>query len=442
MTAVAADNNINQQMGFPKVENQKYDVIIVGAGIIGLSTAYHIKNESRDLRVLVVEKAPSYAQGNTGKSAAGFRDLFSSEVNFKLSSSTVNFYKHVQQDLGYDIGMNFVGYLFLMSDQQMRSGVVEEFARRTRVRVLERDELSRIPNINLNPDPDAKQLMDLADIDAGLLGLNCGIIEPDLISKFYFEESKKMGVEFAFSTIVERINLAPVNPLNFPGEPFNWQKKQIASLDTPKGSLFADTYILATDAWTTGLLDPLGVDSHIRPKKRQIFSLSGTEIEKTVMHSGINQDGILPFTILPSQGIYIRPAPRERSMWVGLADDIGRDFSFTEDPQPEPDFYNYSLAQVLSAYFPATARAKIASSWAGYYSYSTADMNPFIFRELNMVISTGTSGSGILKGDAIGRYTAAVYFGHSNAKLYGGPEASTSLLGVDERNVDRERFVL
>ncbi|MCL4444325.1 MAG: FAD-binding oxidoreductase, partial [Candidatus Thermoplasmatota archaeon] len=98
------------------VENQKYDVIIVGAGIIGLSTAYHIKNESRDLRILVVEKAPSYAQGNTGKSAAGFRDMFSSEINFKLSSSTVNFYKHVQQHLGYDIGMNFVGYLFLMND--------------------------------------------------------------------------------------------------------------------------------------------------------------------------------------------------------------------------------------------------------------------------------------------------------------------------------------
>ena len=424
------------------VENQKYDVIIVGAGIIGLSTAYHIKNESRDLKVLVVEKAPSYAQGNTGKSAAGFRDMFSSEINFKLSSSTVNFYKHVQQHLGYDIGMNFVGYLFLMNDKQIRSGVVEEFTKRTRVRVLEKDELSRIPNIKMSPDQDAKQLMDLADIDAGLLGLNCGIIEPDLIAKFYFEESKKMGVEFAFNTTVERINLAPVNPLNFPGEPFNWQKKQIASLDTAKGSLYADTYILATDAWTTSLLDPIGVDSHIRPKKRQIFSLSGREIEDTVMHSGINQDGILPFTILPSHGVYIRPAPKERSMWIGLADDIGRDFSFTEDPQPEPDFYNYSMAQVLSAYFPSTARARVASSWAGYYSYSTTDMNPFIFRELNMVISTGTSGSGILKGDAIGRYTAAVYFGHDNAKLYGGPEASTSLLGVDERNVERERFVL
>jgi glycine/D-amino acid oxidase-like deaminating enzyme len=424
------------------VENQKYDVIIVGAGIIGLSTAFHIKNESRNLRVLVVEKAPSYAQGNTGKSAAGFRDMFSSEINFKLSSSTINFYKHVQQDLGYDIGMDFVGYLFLMSDQQIRSGVAEEFAKRTKVRVLERDELSHIPNINLNPDPDAKLLMDLADVDAGLLGLNCGIIEPDLIAKFYFEESKKMGVEFAFSTTVERINLAPVNPLNFPGEPFNWQKKQIASLETAKGTLYADTYILATDVWTTGLLDPVGVDSHIRPKKRQIFSLSGKEVEDTVMHSGINQDGILPFTILPSHGVYIRPAPKERSMWIGLADDIGRDFSFTEDPQPEPDFYNYSMAQVLSAYFPSTARAKVASSWAGYYSYSTTDMNPFIFRELNMVISTGTSGSGILKGDAIGRYTAAVYFDHSNARLYGGPEASTSLLGVDKRNVEREHFIL
>jgi len=424
------------------VKNSSYDVIIVGAGIIGLSTAYHIKNESRNLRILVIDRAPSFAQGNTGKSAAGFRDLFSSEVNFKLSSSTIDFYRHVQENLGYDIGMNFVGYLFLMDDKQIGSGVVEEFSKRTRVKVLGKDEVSQIPNIRLIPEEQEKQLMDLADIDAGLLGLNCGIIEPDLISKFYYEELKKMGVDFSFSTELKKVNLEPVDPLNFPGEPFNWQKKKIASIDTNLGKLSADTYILATDVWTTALLDPVGIDSHVRPKKRQIFTITGKEIEETVMRSPINKDGVLPFTILPSHGVYIRPAPKERSMWIGLTDDIGRDFSFSEDPQPEPDFYNYSMAQVLSAYFPATSRAKIASSWAGYYSYSTTDMNPYVFRELNMVISTGTSGSGILKGDAIGRYTAAVYFGHSNVKLYGGKELDSSLLGVEKRNVERERFIL
>lgn len=424
------------------MENSRYDVIIIGAGIVGLSTAYHIKNESRGLRILVIDKAPTFGQGNTGKSAAGFRDLFSSETNFKLSSSTIDFYRHVQTELGHDLGMNFSGYLFLMSEERIKSGIVEELSRRSKVRIIGKDELSTVPHLRLSPPDEEKRLMGLESADAGLLGLNCGIIEPDLIVQFYFDECMKMGVEFSFSTSVEKMNLEPVDPLNFPGEPFDWQKKKIASIETTLGRFHADSFIVATDVWTSQLLDPIGIDSHMRPKKRQIFTLSGKEVEEMVLHSPISNDGLLPFTILPSHGVYLRPAPKERALWVGLADDVGRDFSFSEDPQPEPDFYDYSIAQVLAAYLPIASTSRVTSSWAGYYSYSTTDMNPYIFRELNMVVSTGTSGSGILKGDAIGRYTAAVYFGKDKAKLYGGKELDGEALGVTNRHVEREKIVL
>ncbi|MEM0156410.1 MAG: FAD-binding oxidoreductase [Thermoplasmataceae archaeon] len=424
------------------MENSSYDVIVVGAGIVGLSTAYHIKRQGGNLRILVMDKAPTFAQGNTGKSAAGFRDLFSSETNFKLSSSTIDFYRHVQAEMGYDLGMNFSGYLFLMSEEKAKSGIVEEFSKITRIRVLDKDELSGIPNLKLVPSKDEKDMMGLENAETGVLGLNCGIIEPDLVARFYFEECRKMGVEFSFSTKVEKILLEPVNPLNFPGEPFYWQKKKITAVDTSIGTFRADTFIIATDVWTTQLLDPLGIDSHVRPKKRQIFTLGGKEVEDMVLHSSINSDGIMPFTILPSHGVYLRPAPKERSLWIGLADDLGRDFSFTEDPQPEPDFYSYNMAQVLAAYLPVVSTSRTTSSWAGYYSYSTTDMNPYIFRELNLVVSTGTSGSGILKGDAIGRYTAAVFFGSDRVKLYGGKDISSQILGVERRNVEREKFIL
>ena len=76
--------------------SKRFDVIIIGSGIVGLSSAYHIKNNNPDVRVAVVDMAPTFAQGNTGKSAAGFRDLFSSEVNFKLSHSSIEFYKHIR----------------------------------------------------------------------------------------------------------------------------------------------------------------------------------------------------------------------------------------------------------------------------------------------------------------------------------------------------------
>ena len=92
----------------------KYDVIIIGAGITGLSTAYHLKSQAKDLKVAILEKASTFAQGNSGKSAAAYRDLFTSDINRKISGSSIAFYRHVQNDLKYNIGMRSNGYLFMM----------------------------------------------------------------------------------------------------------------------------------------------------------------------------------------------------------------------------------------------------------------------------------------------------------------------------------------
>ena len=82
---------------------EKHDIIVVGAGISGLSTAYHLKQHNRDLDMLIVDKAQGYGQGNTGRSAAGFRDMFSSRINHLLSSSSISFYKYIQEEMHHDL---------------------------------------------------------------------------------------------------------------------------------------------------------------------------------------------------------------------------------------------------------------------------------------------------------------------------------------------------
>jgi L-2-hydroxyglutarate oxidase LhgO len=47
----------------------EYDVAIVGAGILGLSAAYHIKNTHPDAEMLIIDKLSSAGQGNTARSA-------------------------------------------------------------------------------------------------------------------------------------------------------------------------------------------------------------------------------------------------------------------------------------------------------------------------------------------------------------------------------------
>jgi len=44
-------------------EGVHYDVLVVGAGIIGLSSAHHIKKSNPDLSVLVVDRNASAACG-------------------------------------------------------------------------------------------------------------------------------------------------------------------------------------------------------------------------------------------------------------------------------------------------------------------------------------------------------------------------------------------
>ena len=71
------------------IERGNYDVIVVGAGIIGLSTAYHIKKKRPSTRILVIDQLSSAGQANTAKSASAFRCLFSSETNHVLADSSV-----------------------------------------------------------------------------------------------------------------------------------------------------------------------------------------------------------------------------------------------------------------------------------------------------------------------------------------------------------------
>lgn len=419
-----------------------YDVAVIGAGIVGLSSAYHIKRTNPDLKMVVIDKAGSYAQGNTARSAAGFRDLFSSDINFKLSSSSVDFYRHIHTELGYNLGMKYTGYMFLLNEDTSKMEVLNDLSRKTKTRFLEKDEISKEKYLNTVPNPDEAAVLGLKNIESAFIGENCGIIEPDLLAGFYYRELVSMGVEFRFNHNVLALSLEAVDKMDFPGEPFLWQEKSIGKLITNKGDITADRYVIATDIWTTHLLDPVGIDSHVRPKKRQVFQASGEQISDMVLNSDLNDEGIFPFTVLPAHGIYLRPAPKEKSFWIGVADDIGRDFSYQEEPEADKKYYEYNIIGTVNAYISAFSNSRLTGMWAGYYSYNTIDMNPYVFSSMNLIIVTGTSGSGILKGDSIGRVVSALYNGEEDTKLYNGRSMKTEDLGIKNRKVDKEMFVL
>jgi glycine/D-amino acid oxidase-like deaminating enzyme len=424
----------------------EYDAVIVGAGVIGLSTAYHIKRLNPRSRVLVVDKFNAAGQGSTAKSMSAFRCMFSSPINYVLSDSSVDFYNHVQKELGVDLKLFFVGYLWLLSEDgfvELAPILKELAAKSLKYGEYEAEELARRLGLvtRLRGDEEA-ELMGLKDVYKGVFIPKAGIIDADCVVKFYEEEFMRLGGEIRYGVKVEDLIVEACQPLGIAGEPFFWQESRVSGVKTNSGIIKAKKTILAAGAWIPQLLDNVGIECFIKPKKRQVFAVEAKNplLRQLLFTSGFNSVGCIPFTILPKPRVLIRPFPTEGVFWLSYADDFPRAFKLEEDPQPEKNFYQYGIYQVLVKYFPQFRDCRPYSAFAGLYEINTLDGHPVIFEERDLIVVGGASGSGIMKADAIGRIAAALYNGEKYAPLYGGRKFKISDLSIKERCVESEKL--
>jgi glycine/D-amino acid oxidase-like deaminating enzyme len=254
----------------------------------------------------------------------------------------------------------------------------------------------------------------------------------------------RLGGEIQYGITVNNLLVGPREPLGILNEPYFWQEARITGVNTDKGSIKAKKTILAAGAWISQLLDSAGVECFIKPKKRQLFAITikDAALRELLFTKGFNSIGCLPFTILPSPRILIRPFPSEGVFWLGYADDFPRAFKIEDDPQPEKNFYQYGIYQVLTKYFPQFKNCRPASAFAGLYEINTLDEQPVIFEENDLIVVGGASGSGIMKADAIGRIAAALYDGDEYALFYGNRKFKVSDLGLKQRCVEPEKLVI
>jgi glycine/D-amino acid oxidase-like deaminating enzyme len=426
----------------------EYDVIVVGAGIIGLSTAFHIKNACPDVKILVVDKFGSAGQASTAKSASAFRCLFSSHTNYVLADSSVEFYRHLQEDSGVDLKLLWTGYLWLLDEENYKNvlPILKNSAgKHLEYKEYESDELAKKLSVEtVFTDDEEASMMRLGSIFRGIFLPKAGVVDADCLVRFYEEEFLRLGGAIQYDVEVENLAVEPREPLGIPNEPYFWQDARITGAKTNKGLIKARRTILAAGAWIPQLLDSVGIECFIKPRKRQLFAIpaKGTALQQLLFTEGFNQTGCLPFTILPKPRVFLRPFPTEENFWVGYADDFPRPFKLEEDPQPEKNFYQYGIYQVLTKYFPQFKDCRPTSAFAGLYEINTLDGQPVIFEENGLIVVGGASGSGIMKADAIGRIAAALYKGEECALLYGEREFRVSDLGLKNRRTESERLII
>ncbi len=430
------------------------DILVVGAGIMGVASAYHLKKNNPAKRVLLVDRYGAAGQGNTGRSNAMFRNTFSSADNQVLSDAAIDFYLDAEREEG--IGLQQVGYLWLMSEAGLASS--EPYLRSmadngVEVKRFSKSELKdKLPDIvtEFDGNPEAG-LMGLEPVEWGLFGPKCGALDPDKLVRFYLRRFQELGGEAAFNVGASRLILAPLERLGLDGEPLVWQDAKVEGVVTtggPAGEIRADTVVLACGAWENQLLEPAGMDGHVKAKKRQLFSVYAQDqrLAGLLRTKGFNELGLVPMVILPKSGVYFRPVSSEESFWVGCEDNLNRAYEDTPrelaEYEAEASYFDNGIHPVLRSYFPCFAKSKPRSMWAGLYAYNTADYLPFVFREGNLIAVGGDSGSGIMKGDSLGRIVDAVYRGEDEAMLYGDVPYKVDRIGFRNRAVAREEWIL
>ena len=208
-------------------------VIVIGGGVIGLSTAYHLARK-RFGRVVVFDKGP-VGDGSSSRAAGIITDLLWSEPGVRARKKSLELYRELSQELA---GYRFqdVGCLNLFDAPSWKE----------RERLLPLYTRLSVPYEILDGPEMRRRWPDL-DPGEGLIGLHDplgGYSEPDEYIPALARRNRELGVE-----IREREKVTG----------FALRNGRVAGVRTAAGTEEADAVIATVYAWTKHVVEPLGL---------------------------------------------------------------------------------------------------------------------------------------------------------------------------------------
>src|SRR5512137_155610 len=173
-------------------------VVIIGGGIMGASTAYHLAQ--RGCTDVVILEKEFLAQASTGLSAGGIRQQFSHPANIRLSQEAVRLFERFEEEFGVDINFRQVGYLFLAQSeatwQEFLTNVEVQRTNNVPVEVLTPDEIKyRWPYLAVD------------DLRGGTFGPKDGYADPYSVAMAFAAAARRMGVHIEEQTKVTGIQI-------------------------------------------------------------------------------------------------------------------------------------------------------------------------------------------------------------------------------------------
>ena len=377
------------------------DVVVVGAGIVGLSVAWQIRRRS-DLRVVVVDKAANVAEGSTGASSAILRYRYSHDETIRLARDGVAAYRNWQAFTGLEsprMTARETGVLWMLGDTPDQ---VDAWIGRMRRLGVDAERLDgagvaeRFPALSVCGRPfdlSGEVEHECGADDAFLFEPTGGYADPVGAAQDLRDALTAADVEVRFRSEVVGVRSSGATA---------------TGVDLADGSTIdAPMIVNAAGPWSPRLFAMAGLDLpwDLVPTRAQVVYRAGPV------------RGPLPVVADASTGIYLRPEGDAQILFGSVREEDEQEAVDPDDFVRNADAaFRDRLIHALHHRIPGLEHRGTLTGLAGLYTVNRDDVHPLIGpTDLDgFVVATGFSGHGFKEAPAAGALVARLITGEAD----------------------------
>ena len=367
------------------------EIVIVGAGIMGLAVAYHLARLG--MTDIVVVDRSYLCGGASGRNGGGVRAQWSSEANIQLMQESVQMCRDFAFQMKINVWFRQGGYLFLARSED-KQRALEASVKLQNDNGLRTRMLTPVEARAIVPE------LDIDGVVAASYNPEDGVVFPWPFVWGFAQAARKLGVQVrTFTDVVgfrshgKRIDGVVVKSVA-PGAPTGAGSSHV--IETHK-------VVNACGAWSPEIARMLGVELPNTPHRHEICS---TEPLKPWLK---------PLVADLSDGLYFSQSTRGE-----IVGGVGQEHVPSGVNQESSFAFLGRYARALTRACPVLGDVKVLRQWAGCYDI-TPDANPIV-GEVDGVEgffqASGFMGHGFMMAPVMGKRIAEQIVHPSDSELF------------------------
>jgi sarcosine oxidase subunit beta len=351
-----------------------YDVVIAGAGSVGVPLSYYCAKKG--LKVLVLDREASWGRGQNRAAIGGIRATFSDGAKIRICTESLGIASRFEEEHGIDIDWRQGGYLFVAYDEE-REKAFRELLVAQRAAGLDIDWVGPGKVAELTPG------INLEGLRGGTFSPGDGYASPLKTSVAFHKLAAEAGVEFRFGENVTGLDM---------------ENNRVRRLRTSKDAYEAGLFVDAAGAQASEIAAMAGAEIPVHPDCHEGGVTEPVERFMEPMLVDIRSDsesGNYYFYQGATGQVVFCITPRPQ-VW---ATDIDSTSSFLP-----------LCARRMLELYPRLRSLKVRRTWRGMYPM-TPDGQPIVgyAREAeNLLLAVGMCGQGFMIGPGLGRILSEV----------------------------------